>query len=174
MADIAKIKTSFERNAKAMGLRPSVAQGTAKTTVRMVDGLSCEVEDGDWKFKVDMPEKSGGANTGPNPGVYARAALGSCLAVSYILYAVKRDVPLDSLEVEVQSDNDSRGYHGVGDAKPGCIEMRYIVTVGSPAPEADVMAMLDDADLHCDNLYIFRDAQKITREVRLNPQGSDA
>ena len=172
MVDFKNIKTVFERNAKAMSLRPSLGQGTAKTTVRMVEGLSCEIEEGNWKLKADMGEKTGGANTGPNPGTYARAALGSCLAVSYVLYAAKMDVPLDALEVEVQADYDSRGYHAVGDSKPGYKEMRYIVTVSSPAPEEEVRRMLDEADAHCDNLYVFRDAQKITREVRLNSADS--
>jgi uncharacterized OsmC-like protein len=143
-----KIRTAFERNAKALNLRPSLGLGTAVTAVRMRDGLTLDVEEGPWKFTVDMGTKSGGNNAGPNPGVLARGALGTCLAVSYILWAARRALPLRSLEVEVQTDYDARGYHG--------------------APEAEVMRVLDEADAHCDNLFLFADEQKITRQVQLN------
>ncbi len=76
-----QIKLAFERNAKAMSLRPSVGQGTAVTKVRLRDGLTCDVEDGNWKLTVDGPAKSGGDGRGPDPGVYGRMALGSCLAI---------------------------------------------------------------------------------------------
>jgi uncharacterized OsmC-like protein len=114
-----KIRTAFERNAKALSLKPAIGQGTAVTSVRMREGLTLDVEEGPWKFTVDMGTKSGGNNAGPNPGVLARGALGSCLAVSYILWAAKRGLPLGSLEVEVQADYDARGYHGVDDVRPG-------------------------------------------------------
>jgi uncharacterized OsmC-like protein len=166
-----KIRTAFERNAKALSLRPSLGQGTAVTTVRMREGLTLEVEESPWKFTVDMGTKSGGNNAGPNPGVLARGALGTCLAVSYILWAAKRGLPLRSLEVEVQTDYDARGYHSVSDVRPGYKGIRYIVRVESDAPEAEVMRMLDEADAHCDNLFLFADAQSITRQVQLNTPG---
>jgi len=166
-----KIRTAFERNARALKLKPAIGQGTAVTRVRLRQGLALDVEDGPWKLTVDMGSKSGGANSGPNPGVLARAALGSCLAVSYILWAAKRSLPLRSLEVEVQADYDARGYHGVDNIRPGYQEMRYIVRVESDAPEADVLRVLDEADAHCDNLFLFADPLKITRTVQLNPQG---
>jgi len=167
-----RIKTTFERNARAMELRPSVAQGTARTTVKLREGMTCEVEDGPWKLVVDMGEKSGGDNKGPNPGVLGRAALGSCLAVGYMMWASKLGVPIAGLTVEVEADYDSRGYHGVGDVAPGYTAIRYIVTVESDAPEAEVAAMLDTADKYSDYLAVFRDPQEVTRETRiLAPRG---
>ena len=35
--------------------------------VRMRNGLSCEISEGNWKFSVDMPEGIGGNNTSPTP-----------------------------------------------------------------------------------------------------------
>jgi len=35
----------------------------------------------------------------PTPGVLGRAALGSCLAIGYMMYAAKTGVPLAGLEV---------------------------------------------------------------------------
>jgi hypothetical protein len=46
MAPIEQIKASFERNSKAIAMRPSADQGTARTRVTLRDGLTCGVEDG--------------------------------------------------------------------------------------------------------------------------------
>ena len=81
------VELAFERNAKALSLRPTLGIGTATTTVRVRDGLTCEIEDGPWKLTADMGEKQGGGNQGPNPGVLGRGALGSCLAMSYVMWA---------------------------------------------------------------------------------------
>ncbi len=42
--------------AKALRLRPTIGIGTATTTVRVRSSLTCDVEDGQWKFVADeMP-----------------------------------------------------------------------------------------------------------------------
>ena len=129
---------SLERNARAVQLKPSVGQGTAVTKIRLHPGLRCDVEEGAWKFTVGMSEKYGGTNAGPNPGVYGRAAVGSCLAVGYGLWAARLGVQIDALDVEIQADYDARGELGVSDdVRPGYLAMRYIVTVESPAPAED-------------------------------------
>jgi uncharacterized OsmC-like protein len=162
-----RIKTKFERNARALALRPGVGRGTAVTTVRLSDGLACEIEEGPWRFASDMSRKAGGDDSAPNPGIIGRAALGTCLATSYALWAATMGVEFDRLEVEVQADYDTRGMYGVGDAPPGYIQIRYVVTVESDAPESEVMRVLDQSDACCDYLAVFRDPQDVRREVRI-------
>lgn len=167
MADAAQIKKSFERNAKALSLRPSIGQGTAITKVRVRDGLTCDIEDGDWKLTVDMDKVSGGEAAGPDPGVFGRAALGSCLAIGYSLWAAKLDVPILAVEVEIHADYDARGMYGVADLPAGWTGLRYTVRVKSPAPEADVLRVLDEADAHSPLLDDFSRALKIDRQVQI-------
>ena len=94
-----------------------------------------------------MTEKDGGTNAGPNPGVLGRAALGSCLALGYGMWAARLDVPITALEVEIHADYDVRGELGVDDGvRPGYSAIRYVVRVSSPAPEADVRRVIDTAD----------------------------
>ena len=111
----ATIKKCFERNARALKLRPALGRGTATTTVRLVEGVACEIEDGPWKLSVDLSAKSGGSGAAPDPGVYGRGALGACMAICYAQWAARRDLPLDDLRVEVEADYDARGMFGVGD-----------------------------------------------------------
>ena len=130
------IRAALERNAKAVAVRPSVGQGTAVTKARLQPGLACEIEEGPWRFTVGMTEKYGGTNAGPNPGVYGRAALASCLAINYAMWAARLEVSIDALEVEVQADYDMRGELAVSDDPPGYVEVRYVVSLESTAPEA--------------------------------------
>ena len=168
MHDDATIRTALERNVKAVTLRPSIGQGTAITKVRLNPGLACDVEEGSWKFSVGMHEKYGGTNAGPNPGIYGRAAFGSCLAIGYGMWAARLGVPIDALTVEVHADYDVRGELGIADdVHPGYSELRYVVTVESSASDADVMRVLDTADRYSSWRDDLTRAVPVSREVRL-------
>lgn len=161
------IKTAIERNARAVAAHPSVGQGTAVTKVRWRHGLTCDAEEGQWKFTVGMTDKYGGDNAGPNPGVFGRTALGSCLAIGYAMWAARLNVPLRSLEIEVHADYDVRGELAVDDSvRPGYKAMRVVVTIESDAPESDVVAMLETAERHSSYLDDFRNPVPVVRELR--------
>lgn len=162
------IRTALERSARAVELRPSLGQATAVTKVRLQDGVSCEVEDGPWKFTVEMPEPYGGTKPGPNPGVYGRGAVGSCLAFGYSMWAARLGITITSLEVEIQADYDARGELAVSDSiRPGYLAMRYVVTVESPASSDDIMRMLNAADKCSSWRDDISNGVPLTREVRI-------
>jgi uncharacterized OsmC-like protein len=163
-----EIRTVIERNVKAVALRPSVGQNTARTSVRLRPGLECEVTEGQWSLTVAMSQKSGGTNAGPNPGVLGRGALGSCLALGYAMWALRLGVPLDALEVEVEADYDSRGELGLSDdVPPGYTQVRYVVTVTSRASEDEIRRLLDTADRYSPYRDVFARAHDVRRDVRI-------
>ena len=168
MTEATTIKQVLDRNAQALELRPGLGRNTAITKVRLGEGLACDVQEGDWKLKVDMSPKSGGAGTGPNPGVLGRASLGSCLAIGYAMWAARLEVPIKSLEVEVQADFDSRAEYGVEGGKPGYGEVRCIVTVESDAPAADVRRVIEQANAGSSYLHVWRDPQDVVLDIRVN------
>jgi uncharacterized OsmC-like protein len=161
------IKRAFETVAGALAANPALGRGTGKTTARVRTGLVCEIEAGPWRFVADMPGTCGGTESAPTPGVYGRAALGSCLAIGYAMRAAKRGVALSCIEVEVQADYDDGALFGVTDTPPGYSEIRCLVTVTTDAPEADVLRVLDEADAHSPYLDVFRRAQSCKRQVRI-------
>jgi uncharacterized OsmC-like protein len=166
---ITDIKTALERNVKAVTLRPSVGQGTAVTRVHLRDGLACDITEGPWTLTAGMTEKYGGTNAGPNPGVLGRAALGSCLALGYGMWAARLGVPITSLDVEIQADYDVRGELAVDDSvRPGYTAMRYIVTVTSPASEEDVKRVIDTADRYSSWRDDIANPVPLTRELRIS------
>ncbi len=171
MGDAEKIKIALERCKKAFTLKPAMGRSTAISNVRMVNGLTFEINEGNWKFSVDMPEAIGGNNTAPTPGVYGRAALGSCLAIGYMMKAAELSIPIQNLEVEVQADFDDGALLGTADKNipPGYLEVRYTVTVESDAPEEKIIRMLDEGDKHSPYLVVFSRAQKCVRNINIVP-----
>jgi len=163
-----KIKTSIERVKKTLMQRPSFGFGTGISKAKITNGLTCEIREGDWKFTADMPEQVGGNAAGPVPGVFGRAALGSCLAIGYMMRAAELNVPINSLEVEVQADYDDGALFGTSlNIPPGYLEVRYSVTVDSEATEEEVMRVLDEADKSSPYLDVFSRGQKCVRKVYL-------
>jgi len=168
MSAPATIKDALEHRTRQLKASPSIAQGTAVTKVTLHAGLACEVEDGPWKFSAGMTEKYGGQNNGPNPGVYGRAALGTCLAIGYGMWAAKLEIPIRSLTVEVRARFDVRGEFGIDDSiRPGYLDIVYVVTVDTDASDADVHRWLDVADAHSSLLDDFRNPVPASREVHI-------
>lgn len=165
MADPSTLKEAYQRNRKAIELRPAMGKSTAATKVRLRDGTTCEVEHKHWKFKVDVGKEAGGNDAGPGPGILERAALGSCLAMGYSQQAALMDVKIDNLEIEVESDFDARGMLGIDDRPPGFEALRIKVKIESEASEEALKKVMDKADKHSPVLDDFRRAIPVRREV---------
>lgn len=162
-----RIRTAFERNSRAVSLRAGVGLKTVTTRVRLVDGLRCEIEEGKWTVVADASEKSGGTAAGPDPGVLARAALGSCLAMGYVMWAAHLEVPLDGVSVELESDFDARGQYGLEGVSPGHSEIRYLVRIRSSAPEADLHQVVESADAASMFRDDFANPRNLVRRIEI-------
>ncbi len=168
MGESKDLKKIQERNIRAMQLRPAIGQGTATTVVRVRGGVTCDIEDGAWKLIADESAGDGGADLGPDPGVLVRAGLGSCLAMAYVLWAARLDIPLDSVEVVVEADYDARGMYGVEDSiPPGWGAVRYTATIGSPAGADRIRELMAKADAHSPILDDLRRAVPVVGELRI-------
>ena len=73
---------------------------------------------------------------------------------------------------ELPRDYDSRGELGISpDGPPGYTQVRYTVTVTSPASEMDVLRVLDTADRYSPYRDVFARAHDVRRLVRIaSPQ----
>jgi len=170
MAVAEGIKEALERNIKAVTLRPAVGQGTKVTRIRLDEGLRCDIQEGSWKLTASMPASFGGDETAPTPGVFGRAAFGSCLALGYAMWAARLEIPLTSLEIEVHSDFDARGELGVSaDVRPGHTAIRFVVRVTSDASADVINHWLDTADTHSSWRDNLANRVPISREVQITP-----
>lgn len=162
-----KIKEAVSRSTKALLLKPSLGLSTGISRTKVINGLRCEITEGNYTLVADMPASVGGNASGPTPGVYGRAAFGSCLAMAYMLKASAMNIKIDSLQVDVQADYDDGALFGTSSAPPGYLEVRYTVTIESDAAEDKILEMLDLADKHSPYLDVFARPQKCTRAVHI-------
>ena len=162
------VREAFERKARAVSLRPSIGQKTARTSVRLKAGLECAIEEGPWAAVAGMSESWGGNNAGPSPGFFGRGALGSCLTIGIAMWAARLEIPIDGVEVMVEADYDSRGELGVADdIPPGYTQVRCITTVTSSASEPDVRRVVEMAEKYSPYRDVFARAHDIRGELRI-------
>ena len=72
----------------------------ADVTVRTLDGVAAQVSTGDHEFLVDEPPPIG-QDRGPDPYELLLTALGSCTAITTMLYARRKGWPLEAVEVHL-------------------------------------------------------------------------
>lgn len=162
-----KIKKAIERNRKAILLKPAISKSVGKSTIRVKNGTTCEIEGSDWKITADVGKESGGNNAGPGPGVLERAALGSCLAIGYVQQAALMDINFHEIEVEVQSEFDSRGHYGLSNDPPGFTSLHYTVNISSGASKEKIRKLIDIADNHSPVLDDFSRPIPVTSKVNI-------
>ena len=164
------LKPLFDGAIEHIRAHPADGQGTAVTRTRIRNGVTCDVEDSHWRLIVDEMPGDGGSGLGPDPGVYGRAALGSCLAMGYAMWAAHFGVPLEDVEVIVEADYDAQGMLGVDEAvSPGWSAVRYKVLISSPAPRESVIKVIETADRYSSILDCFRRPLDVTRDVVVRP-----
>jgi uncharacterized OsmC-like protein len=160
-----RIRTAISRSLRALELRSGAGRGTARTRARLEEGLRCVVTDGPWTLMIDMSPKVGGCGSAPNPGVLARGALASCLAVGYASWAARLGVELQGIDVEVEADYDVRGELGLGGVRPGYLEVRYRAALHPAAgvSEAEVDRVVALADSHSPLRDVFANGVPLRR-----------
>ncbi|MBB1521436.1 OsmC family protein [Aquipseudomonas guryensis] len=76
------------------------------------NGLRHSIEIGEHLLHTDVPVELGGEASGPEPHDLFDAAIGACKALTLMLYAKQKGMPLDSLDVRVARD-DSEERKGI-------------------------------------------------------------
>src|SRR5947199_2895199 len=71
----------------------------AEVIVRSLDNLRQEIAAGSHTLFADEPASAGGDDAGPNPYELLLAALGACTSMTLLLYARRKEWPLQTVEV---------------------------------------------------------------------------
>ncbi len=118
------------------------------------------------KFTVDEPESLGGGNVAANPVEYALAALGSCQAITYRVWAAQLGVKLDKVEIGIDGDIDLRGFFGIDDRiRAGFSAVRINVSLSGPEDAARYQELAAAVDAHCPVLDLFRNPVPVERKL---------
>jgi uncharacterized OsmC-like protein len=116
----------------------------------------------------DSPADFAGYDLGPSSPELQLGVLGTCVTHIFLIQAAQRQVPLESLEVEVTGVIDPRA------GKPGHEKtpiwphrIGYTVHIDSPAPQAEIDALFEAVERSCPILNLLRNPQEIRAEVKL-------
>lgn len=129
---------------------PEAAQVTFSVGAELTEGLRMDVDIRKHRITVDEPKALGGTDEGPNPVELVLAALTTCQAITYRVWAMKLGIALDSVHVEADGDIDLRGFFGVDDSvRPGYSAVRLRVKLDGPESAERYAELADAVDGHC-------------------------
>ena len=134
---------------------------TERAACTLKEGLKCSVRTGGMELHADMPISNGGDGTAPNPGVYIRAGMASCLAILIKMTAGQMGLDLQRIDVALEMDFDN-----AADAPtPAPLDTRFRVGVETDASKA-MLADLLDRSLSIDPFFVaLRDAQSVQATI---------
>ncbi|MWV17439.1 OsmC family peroxiredoxin [Pseudomonas sp. L-22-4S-12] len=75
--------------------------------IRTENGLRHSIEIGEHLLHSDVPVEFGGEASAPEPHDLFDAAIGACKALTLMLYARQKGLPLESLDVQVSRDDSA-------------------------------------------------------------------
>ena len=166
------IANAIERLESAVDERRGFGVATSRSVTTWTDRLHCSTQEGHWRNDSDLPGALGGCACAPTPGVLLRAALGSCIAMSYVLRAAKHGIELTLLRVTVEADSEIAGMLSCdASAPPGYTEIRYHVEIESPAPPDEVARVIDEGDRLSPLIDVFGRANTMRRTTSIRSSG---
>jgi len=175
MSDLPTIKQALERAVKTVALRPERGQRAYSNTATIDSGLLCHVEEADRSLTLDMPKALGGADAGPNPSMILRSAMSGCVAIGVKQFAARRDVPVDRIEVTVETDLDARGQLGVSeDITPGFGRTRLHIVVTSSSPAQVIQDIVEEAVKYSPLVDVFGRPQPLEHRISAIRPGAAA
>lgn len=134
-----------------------------------VAGVACDAAIRQHALAIDEPMALGGTDTGPNPVEIVLAALGTCQAITYRIWAGLMGVQLDEVRFETEGDIDIAGLLGLREGvRPGFEGIRHRVILIGPETEERYRELMEAVDAHCPVLDIVANPVPIERvlEVR--------
>ncbi len=169
MASAEHIKAALDRAACTVRTRPAVGQRVYVSTAVVEDGLACRVQEKDHVIVADLPLSMGGENQGPSPSTLLRAALSSCVAMGVKMWAARHGVPVERVEVRVETGVDARGQFGVADeVTPGFESILTHIDVVSPAHPERVAEIVETSLRFSPLVHALRQSQAIATKLSVS------
>ncbi len=120
-----------------------MAVTTFNARVKTKQGLMVECESRGFKVIIDEPVEAGGTNQGMNPLELLLCSLGSCQAITAVIFAEKFGVKLEDFWVEVEGDLDLDGFMCLADVRPGYSDIKFHFHIKSDSPEENIQKLVD-------------------------------
>jgi len=120
---------------------------------------------------TDDPDVLGGVDSAPTPAETLVAALAGCVTSGIASNAAMFDVPLDGIDIDMEAALDFRGLLGHDKSvRTGFSDIRYTVTIKSPAPEDKVRRCKETIDRKSPVRDTLANPVRITSEFVYKPR----
>jgi uncharacterized OsmC-like protein len=95
----------------------------------------------------DHPQGLLGQNTAPAAVEALIAAAGACIAGGWATFGAAMNIPVETLEIDLEGDIDLQGFMGLGDnVRPGLERIRGKIYVKSPATDDQLRQLKETAE----------------------------
>jgi len=71
-------------------------------STKRLEQFAYEINVSGHQLIADVPVKLGGENKGPDPHDYLQSALAACTVITLQMYAKRKEIPLESVDVKVK------------------------------------------------------------------------
>jgi len=139
-------------NRRIEGLRDAreIKPGHPGVEIETLSNYHARAHADGFTFDADEPvSKVGGTGTAPRPLRYFLAGFAFCLQAQYVRNAIRMDIELDELAVDVGGEIDRRGGLGLRDDPADFESIGYTTRLRTDAPEADVHELVEAAEARC-------------------------
>jgi uncharacterized OsmC-like protein len=150
-------------HAQANGAGPNTLRASARVEGR--SGIR-RIRIRDFQIISDSGPDFAGYDLGPSSPELQLGVLGSCLTHVFLIQAADREVPLNSLEVEITAQIDPRsGQAGYEDVPVYPHNISYTVHIDSPASEEEITALHEAVERACPILNLLINPQQINGTI---------
>lgn len=127
----------------------------------------------DFQILSDAGPDFAGYSFGPGSPELQLGVLGSCLTHIFLIQAADRQVPLDSIDVEVTGQIDPRaGRPGFEDVPIYSHNIAYTVRLSSPASSEDLAALHEAVERTCPIYNLLLNPQRISGRIEHTRAGA--
>ena len=144
---------------------PASVRKPVRVTSHLTGAYRVSSRVGDHEVVTDQSAALGGDGSGPSPVNLAIAALGSCQAMTYRMWALKLGIRLDEVTVVIDAMFDARGLLGVAN-DTGVSPHEFEIEVTLRGPDQDRHEELRRAvNDHCPVLDLVRAQHRVITRV---------
>lgn len=145
---------------------PEKSKATLKATARVAGNSGVRpVRMGEYTVITDSAPGLAGYSLGPTSPELLLGSLASCLVHTYLIQAALLNIPLDTLEIEVNGELDFTAVVGLPfDQPPTIHDITYAVNMQTSASAEQIQQMHDRVEATCPVLNTLRLPVSVTRK----------
>ena len=167
------LKQTLDNVVQLFEQKPEKALFSYEAETEFGEDLAIKAKAQQFEFHFDQLKEWGGNSDFPTPEEYSLAALGACHSIVFRILALKEDIALDGIRVNLSGSSDTRGFFNTDPAvRPGFQSIKFKTSVDSDAPAEKLREIFQKVEQLCPVNDIIANPVPITRKIAIqNSEG---